>query len=111
MAYNNWASTLLHYAQFIPLEDRHTVFSSARDKASEAVRLNHQGAEYNLACSYARLEDKENALYWLEISLNGRVITPQYVLEDEDWTAYREDPDFQELICSSQDLILQIVLY
>jgi tetratricopeptide (TPR) repeat protein len=104
MAYYNWSGALLHYADLLPLGDRRTVFSSARDKANEAVRLNHNGAEYNLACSYARLEDKKEALFWLEESLNANVVTPQYVFEDKDWAAYREDPEFLNIVKRFRDL-------
>lgn len=53
---------------------------------------------YNLACAYALIEDKPNALKFLEHSLANKKINTEYVYSDEDWKEYLTDSDFNALI-------------
>ncbi|PHR70057.1 MAG: hypothetical protein COA67_09010 [Lutibacter sp.] len=56
------------------------------------------GEGYNLACAYAMMKDKENALKYLQESLEEEQITTAKVLADDDWKEYLEDKDFIKII-------------
>lgn len=62
----------------------------------EAFKLGE--SSYNLACAYALIKDKLNALKFLEHSLANKKINIEYVYTDEDWKEYLTDSDFNALI-------------
>lgn len=62
----------------------------------EAFKLGE--SSYNLACAYALIEDKLNALKFLEHSLANKKINIEYVYTDVDWKEYLTDSDFNALI-------------
>ena len=55
-------------------------------------------ALYNIACGFARLNDKENALTWLERALANGFNQPETLRSDSDLDSLRSDPRFQQLI-------------
>ncbi len=56
------------------------------------------GDVYNLACAYALLKNKTEALSYLEKSFIRKEGHTSFVSDDDDWKEYREDPDFKSLI-------------
>jgi len=56
------------------------------------------GNYYNLACVYALLENKLEALKNLETSLSNQYINKAHVLQDSDWQDYWKDKDFLEIM-------------
>ena len=53
---------------------------------------------YNLACALALLKNKDEALFYLDKSLEKQEETIDYVLTDEDWSYYLKDEDFLNII-------------
>ena len=55
-------------------------------------------ALYNIACGFARLNDKENALTWLERALANGFNQAETLRSDSDLDSLRSDPRFQQLV-------------
>jgi tetratricopeptide (TPR) repeat protein len=55
-------------------------------------------AMYNLACSYARLKDKDRAFDWLNKSISSGFIGPAQLQNDADLAALRDDARFAEAV-------------
>lgn len=75
-----------------------------RDRALEwarrAMALNPGNATvyYNLACFYVRAGDVERALECLEKRIEGGALPREWVDNDPDFDAVRDDPRFQALV-------------
>ena len=54
-------------------------------------------AIYNVACGYALLNDKENALFWLERAFTSGFDRADLLKSDSDLDALRSDPRFKDL--------------
>jgi|GEM_PF-1571012 len=54
-------------------------------------------AIYNVACGYALLNDKENALFWLERAFSSGFDRADLLKSDSDLDALRSDPRFKDL--------------
>jgi len=73
------------------------------DRVAEAKELfqevlKESKSKYNLACTYAGLNDKKNMLNTLKKAIKekkGRRVDARF---DPDFADYREDPDFQKLV-------------
>jgi tetratricopeptide (TPR) repeat protein len=55
-------------------------------------------AMYNVACGYALLNDKENALFWLKRSVDAGFDRPDLLKEDSDLDRLRCDPRYDEIV-------------
>jgi Flp pilus assembly protein TadD len=55
-------------------------------------------AMYNVACGYALLNDKENAIFWLERSLTVGFDRTDLLRTDSDLDPLRSDPRFNEIV-------------
>ena len=55
-------------------------------------------APYNIACCYALLGDKENALKWLEQALELGYRNLQHARTDEDFASLRDHPKYREMV-------------
>ncbi|HLF82572.1 MAG TPA: tetratricopeptide repeat protein [Blastocatellia bacterium] len=53
---------------------------------------------YNVACGYALLNDKENALFWLNRSLAAGFDRADLLKDDSDLDPLRSDPRFKEIV-------------
>jgi tetratricopeptide (TPR) repeat protein len=79
-------------------------------KFQEAVEAYHRAVEinknpvamYNLACAYARSNDKQNALQWLMRAVRAGFNQPQQVRVDEDLVSLRDDASFKEAIAVAE---------
>lgn len=94
LAFSNLGGILLYLFAFNNDAD---LLTKALDVCQKAYELNKQKS-YNLACCYARLEDKENALKYLEESLIIKDQTIEWILNDNDWKHYLKDEDFMNLL-------------
>lgn len=94
-AYYNWAISLSMLSNFS--ENKKHFLLLSKEKAEIAYRLNPDKA-YNLACAYALLDETDNALKYLKLSLLGRSIGKEHIKKDKDWDNYRENPEFIELL-------------
>lgn len=72
------------------------LFERAIEKLTISATLG--GRVYNLACFHALTNNKQEALKFLEKSLENDEETADYVLEDDDWKSYLNDNDFLKLI-------------
>jgi tetratricopeptide (TPR) repeat protein len=65
-----------------------------------AVALDYRTATamYNIACGYSLLNDKENALIWLQRSLESGFDSSDLVAEDSDLDPLRTDARFQKIM-------------
>ena len=91
--YNNWGLAISELAH---LNNDSKLLNEAIDKYSIAIELG--GSTYNLACLYAVRSDKTNALKYLEKSLQDKNIDIPFVIEDEDWASFQNDPEFITLL-------------
>lgn len=75
-------------------------FIEAIKAFTESIRLGHRQATsmYNVACGYALLNDKDNALFWLERSLAAGFDRPDLLIKDSDLDSLRSDPRFTQVI-------------
>ncbi len=95
-AFNNWGTGLINLAKTKKGKEAEDLYQLAFEKCRKTVDLG--GHSYNLACCHALRGTKEEALKYLTQCLERKEISPDFVLEDEDWKAYWSDKDFTDLI-------------
>ncbi len=93
---NNWGAYLVYLAQTKKGAEFEALCEQALGKHQKAIA--YGGSHYNLACLYAIKGEKEMALKYLETSLLNKDIEMDFILNDEDWKNYYEDPDFITLM-------------
>ena len=59
---------------------------------------------YNLACAYARLNNKDKAFEWLNKALNAGFPQTNVLTTDEDLASLRDDPRFREVLALGERL-------
>jgi len=72
-----------------------------KEKLEESIK--HGGKHYNLACLHALANNKPEALRLLDISLENKEQSIDFVLADEDWKNFLDDDDFKDLIQKHQN--------
>ncbi|NQU53605.1 MAG: SIR2 family protein [Bacteroidetes bacterium] len=95
-AFSNWGTDLGNLAETKEGKEKEQLYHQAFEKYQRAVELG--GEVYNLSCGYALKKDKENALFYLNMSLEKKEITVDFVNEDTDWNYFKDDLDFKELL-------------
>ncbi|MGP1578531.1 TPR end-of-group domain-containing protein, partial [Porphyromonas endodontalis] len=95
-AYNNWGATLSDWAKIKSGSEAEELYDKAFEKFQQAIK--YGGGSYNLACLYALRNRKEGALKYLDHALSRGKVSVKLVEEDNDWDAFREDPDFKRLL-------------
>jgi tetratricopeptide (TPR) repeat protein len=98
--YNNWGNALLQFA-------KSKTGAEAEDLLRQACRILEKGVElggdvYNLACCYALLGQKTDALRYLDISLSKHEITLEHVRQDDDWKNLQQDEAFLAVLSKYQ---------
>jgi Flp pilus assembly protein TadD len=75
-------------------------YIEAIEAFSNSIGLGYRQATamYNVACGYALLNDKENALFWLERSLAVGFDRTDLLKTDSDLDPLRSDPRFREIV-------------
>lgn len=75
-------------------------YQQAIEAFAHSIDLGYRQATamYNIACGFALLNDKENALTWLERSFALGFDRTDLLREDSDLDPVRSDPRFQQLI-------------
>ena len=95
-AYNNWGTALSDLAKTKSGSEAEELYDKAIEKFQQAIK--YGGGSYNLACLYALRNRKEEALKYLDHALSRGKVSVKLVEEDNDWDAFREDPDFKRLL-------------
>ena len=95
-AYYNWGNALYKLAQTRSGVAAEKLYDEAVEKYQQAI--NNGGDAYNLACLYAIRNKKEEALKYLERSLERDEIPVDFVEKDTDWDGLRDDSDFKNLL-------------
>jgi len=72
----------------------------AYEKAFEFKAGNYYNSAYNIACSYALLGDKQNALIWLEKALVAGFEDLADARKDADLQSLRDEPRFKKLVAA-----------
>ncbi|HVR41651.1 MAG TPA: tetratricopeptide repeat protein, partial [Thermoanaerobaculia bacterium] len=67
-------------------------------KHSIAAGYRIDASKYNIACGYSLLDDKENALRWLNEAVDAGFNDPDKIGEDSDLDPIRSDPRFRQII-------------
>lgn len=96
--YNNWGTALLDLAK---LTNDWTKYKSEIDSLYiRAYELKNFNAAYNLSCLYSILDDKPQALKWLEIDLeqNSDKRTRSNYDTDSDFDNIKVAPEFIALL-------------
>lgn len=70
----------------------------AYEKVMELGFANPAHAAYNIACNYALLGEKEQALRWLERAFELRFLNLRHAQTDDALASLRDDPRFRELV-------------
>jgi Flp pilus assembly protein TadD len=65
---------------------------------SIGLRYRQATAMYNIACGFAMLDDKDNALFWLERALVAGFDRTDLLKNDSDLDPLRSDPRFREIL-------------
>jgi tetratricopeptide (TPR) repeat protein len=91
--FNNWGLAISDLAK---LKKDKMLLQQGLEMLHKTVELG--GRSYNLACVYARENEKDKALKYLENSLIKNEVTVEFVKEDEDWEAYKNDIEFIGLL-------------
>jgi tetratricopeptide (TPR) repeat protein len=74
-------------------------FEQAASSYHRAIEIGSNPlAMYNLACSYARLEDKDKAFDWLNKSISSGFIGSTQLQNDKDLASLRDDARFKEAV-------------
>ena len=95
-AFHNWGSNLTILAKSKSGQEAKKLLKQALEKCQKAVDLG--GKCYNLACSYALIGNKEEALRYLEQSLEQKEVDTDFIITDEDWAQYLQDEDFEKIV-------------
>jgi tetratricopeptide (TPR) repeat protein len=95
-AHDNMVTALLKYASLFKGNKKTEILNEANQKA--LVNYKMYGRIYNLSCTYALLDDKINALKFLEESLKANQIKTDHVKKDNDWDRYRKDVEYNKII-------------
>ncbi|HSP33274.1 MAG TPA: M56 family metallopeptidase [Thermoanaerobaculia bacterium] len=84
---------------------RHEKFDDAiaafKQAAAHGYRVDD--ALYNIACSYALMDDAPNAVNWLRQSVNAGYDDYNHIANDSDFDAIRTDASFRKLIAAGAD--------
>lgn len=102
-SYQNWVTSLIQL--YHQLSDKELILEAL--KISLIIK-EKGGSVYNLACCYALLGEKQNALIYLKESINNKSIPLEHVKSDPDWNSLRSDPDFIALVKEYQDKESQV---
>lgn len=94
--YYNWGVALSDLAQSKSGIEAENLYAEAIDKYQQAIK--YGGSTYNLACLYAIRNKKEEALKYLERSLERGKISVDFVEKATDWDGLRDDSDFKNLL-------------
>lgn len=75
-------------------------YIEAIEAFTHSIALNYRQATsmYNIACGYSLLNDKENALFWLDRSLGVGFDRADLLKQDSDLDPLRSDPRFNEIL-------------
>jgi Flp pilus assembly protein TadD len=75
-------------------------YVEAIDAFSHAIGLGHRQPTcmYNVACGYALLNDKENALFWLDRAFGSGFDRTDLLREDSDLDSLRSDSRFKDIV-------------
>jgi tetratricopeptide (TPR) repeat protein len=92
--YNNWGNALVNFSKL--KNNDIELFSQAENILQKAVDLG--GKTYNFSCLFAIQNKKDEALSYLEKSLQNNEISIDFVDKDQDWNGLKEDKDFIDLI-------------
>ena len=99
LAYYFWGNALFYFAG---IKRDKKLYYEAVEKFEKAAELDADEKEkidlYNMACSYAIVDEKIKALNVLERMLKRGYVKVDYVLSDEDWKKYKDDDDFKNLV-------------
>lgn len=81
-------------------------YPEAIEAFKRAIDLGHRKATamYNIACGYSLLNDKENALVWLQRALDNGFDQTGLVADDSDLDPLRSDARFKKIIAGIPDL-------
>ena len=99
-AYYNWGIELAHLADLKTGKETEILYEEAFEKYKLAAEKG--GGCYDLACLYAVRSCREEAFRWLKQSLEKGEITVEFVEQDTDWAAYREDAEFIALLAAAR---------
>jgi tetratricopeptide (TPR) repeat protein len=91
---HNWGFSLYYMAKLKNYDV--SILKEALEKFQLVYKVNKKA--YSLACIYALLRDKENALKYLKETMENKDVTPDFVLADTDWKEYLSDKEFIELV-------------
>ena len=94
--YYNWGVALYNLAQTKSGVAAEKLYDETVEKNLQAIK--YGGNAYNLACLYAIRNKKEEALKYLERSLERGEISVDFVEKDTDWDCLRDDSDFKNLL-------------
>lgn len=94
--YNNWGVALMELAKIKSDSEAEGLYDEAIEKYQQAIK--YGGHSYNLACLYALRNRKEDALKYLDLTLSRGEVSVEFVVEENDWEALRDDPDFKRLL-------------
>ncbi|MDR2152691.1 MAG: hypothetical protein LBO72_07715, partial [Helicobacteraceae bacterium] len=93
-AFNNWGNALYDLAKLSQDND----FNKCLKEYVAAHSAIKDAPSYNLACVFALIGDKTNALFYLDKSLKKNEMFVKNVLKDKDWQTYLDDAEFQALL-------------
>ena len=96
-AFYNWGSSLMKIGiETTDKIQRNEIYQEAEKVLLKGINIGSQ--YYNLACSYAIQNKRNEALKYLEITLKNNEVTTQYIFDDDDWTLFKNDQDFLNLL-------------
>ena len=99
-AYSMWGTTLRNLAKLKAqqghLEAAEDLYVQACSKYMHVYKAN--GRAYNLARIYALINDKDNALKFLQISLQNNELNVEVILTDDAWKCFLNDAEFKKAI-------------
>ncbi|QIK55172.1 hypothetical protein G7051_12810 [Dysgonomonas sp. HDW5B] len=88
-----WAYSLIELGKLLQDKD---IIQEALEKATIAKEMG--GKSYHLACSYALLGDRKNAIKFLRRSLEKKEYPLEHIKNDPNWNTLRNIPIFTALI-------------
>lgn len=95
--YLNWGVALIQlYSSLNSLHSNKNFILKLFDKANS---IQNGSADYNIACLYALLMDKENFLIYLKRAIEQtKGLSRNYIEAEADFSAFHSDPDFIKIL-------------
>ncbi|PCI29259.1 MAG: hypothetical protein COB67_04560, partial [SAR324 cluster bacterium] len=96
--YSGWAYALILLSYLKENPEKSTILFEALEKAQKANQLQAGAGDYNIACVYSLLNEKEKALNHLKAAIKFQSEYQERAKDDDDLKNLKDTPEFHKLM-------------